>query len=260
MRHHGLARRGFTLIELLVVIAIIGILAAMLFPVFAQAREKARSTACLSNGKQIAEAVLMYAMDYDDQIVPWVIGNWNSSEPWLAALQHTWCWLLQPYVKNRQIFFCPSYSDERLRQIAMDMAHCDPFTMYWYPWSLEPDGSTYSISYAGLCGKGTLSCPRYAWPGSGFAYGALYNSFVWRRLGDVRRPSDTNIIWEGPTMRGADGLIYISWSKCGQGFHFQGQTLIFLDGHAKFVSGNPWAEVFQTNQGEWCSKYYCWDR
>src|SRR5438046_982945 len=64
-RPHG-PERGFTLIELLVVIAIIAILAAILFPVFAQARDKARTTSCLSNGKQLGTALMMYAQDYDE--------------------------------------------------------------------------------------------------------------------------------------------------------------------------------------------------
>ena len=63
------ARHGFTLIELLVVIAIIAILAAILFPVFAQAREKARQVACLSNAKQMGTAAMMYAQDYDEQLM-----------------------------------------------------------------------------------------------------------------------------------------------------------------------------------------------
>jgi len=67
----ALKRKGFTLIELLVVIAIIAILAAILFPVFAQAREKARGISCLSNGKQMGTAIMMYAKDWDEGIVPW---------------------------------------------------------------------------------------------------------------------------------------------------------------------------------------------
>src|ERR1700739_1163477 len=75
--------RGFTLIELLVVIAIIAILAAILFPVFSQAREKARATACLSNLKQIGTATLMYVQDYD--------GVWPTAGPYAAsASPNTW--------------------------------------------------------------------------------------------------------------------------------------------------------------------------
>jgi len=107
-RTHNLTRRGetdlgFTLIELLVVIAIIAILAAILFPVFAQAREAARKVSCLSNTKQIGLGLQMYATDYDDRIVPnnnQVTGS--ASSTWLA-----WPDFLQPYVKNDQIFVCP---------------------------------------------------------------------------------------------------------------------------------------------------------
>jgi prepilin-type N-terminal cleavage/methylation domain-containing protein/prepilin-type processing-associated H-X9-DG protein len=94
-------RKGFTLIELLVVIAIIAILAAILFPVFAKAREKARQTSCLSNEKQICLAILMYVQDYDEMMpapVDW--GAYNSPMPWL----------LYPYVKNWQLFHCPDAS------------------------------------------------------------------------------------------------------------------------------------------------------
>jgi prepilin-type N-terminal cleavage/methylation domain-containing protein/prepilin-type processing-associated H-X9-DG protein len=93
--------RGFTLIELLVVIAIIAILAAILFPVFAQARAKARQTACLSNMKQIGTAVLMYSGDYDESIVP-------SENGAVGVNLTSWPTLIQPYVKNRDVFVCPS--------------------------------------------------------------------------------------------------------------------------------------------------------
>ena len=93
------SRFGFTLIELLVVIAIIAILAAILFPVFARAREKARQTACLSNVKQLSLGAMMYSQDYDEQILPAYLFS-----------GYTWLDLVLPYVKNQQIFVCPSLS------------------------------------------------------------------------------------------------------------------------------------------------------
>ena len=107
--------KGFTLIELLVVIAIIAILAAILFPVFAKAREAARKTACLSNMKQLATAALMYAEDYDENLVPagsryahqhelCINGDtqYRTGTPWVF-----WAIMLMPYVKNDGIFTCP---------------------------------------------------------------------------------------------------------------------------------------------------------
>lgn len=90
-------KRGFTLIELLVVIAIIAILAAILFPVFARAREKARQTSCLSNLKQWGLACMQYAQDYDEKMG----GAYHQSVGYYYTA-------LQPYVKNDQLQFCPS--------------------------------------------------------------------------------------------------------------------------------------------------------
>ena len=104
---------GFTLIELLVVIAIIAILAAILFPVFAQAREAARKTSCISNTKQLGLGTMMYVQDYDEMY---------PCNSWDGALMGTvdndiradrrrftlWMWRIMPYLKNKQILVCPS--------------------------------------------------------------------------------------------------------------------------------------------------------
>ncbi len=99
-------RRGFTLIELLVVIAIIAILAAILFPVFARAREKARQTSCLSNEKQYCLALLMYSQDYDEMVIQGLF-RWDGTGT-CGYDQIPWRIALQPYLKNRQLEECPS--------------------------------------------------------------------------------------------------------------------------------------------------------
>jgi prepilin-type N-terminal cleavage/methylation domain-containing protein len=117
-------RRGFTLIELLVVIAIIAILAAILFPVFAQAREQARKTQCLSNGRQLGTAIMMYAQDYDEAIVGWFKIREYAGQP---LWERFWIGMLNPYVKSevtrppagqvytpggtpKGLYACPSWS------------------------------------------------------------------------------------------------------------------------------------------------------
>jgi prepilin-type N-terminal cleavage/methylation domain-containing protein/prepilin-type processing-associated H-X9-DG protein len=116
-------RQGFTLIELLVVIAIIAILAAILFPVFAQAREKARATSCLSNFKQVALGHLMYVQDYDEKFAPfmWGPGDGGFSYNWETCF--TWPQMVFPYVKNWGIFRCPSDGNANDAQSLADMGY-----------------------------------------------------------------------------------------------------------------------------------------
>lgn len=106
-------RRGFTLIELLVVIAIIAILAAILFPVFARAREKARQSSCLSNVKQIGLATMMYAQDYDEMYqLSWYRAQSADTCHGMCAMTLYTLEALNSYVKNSQIWVCP---DDRTR-------------------------------------------------------------------------------------------------------------------------------------------------
>lgn len=93
--------RGFTLIELLVVIAIIAILAAILFPVFARARENARRASCQSNEKQMALGIMMYVQDYDEKFPM----HWGYNQ---GGVVYSWPVTTQPYTKSKQLYFCPS--------------------------------------------------------------------------------------------------------------------------------------------------------
>jgi prepilin-type N-terminal cleavage/methylation domain-containing protein/prepilin-type processing-associated H-X9-DG protein len=99
---------AFTLIELLVVIAIIAILAAILFPVFARARDQARKTTCLSNLKQLGLGMTMYASDYDDQAVPWTLRLNNKDLNDANGVSLSWDRLIQPYIKSNAVLACPS--------------------------------------------------------------------------------------------------------------------------------------------------------
>lgn len=125
---------GFTLIELLVVIAIIAILAAILFPVFAQAREKARQTSCLSNNRQYATAALMYVQDYDETFP--MSANMNGD------CVATFYWAVVPYVKNDQVTVCPSESQAiRIAElVGVPCATTPPFTSYTVNYAVFVNG------------------------------------------------------------------------------------------------------------------------
>jgi prepilin-type N-terminal cleavage/methylation domain-containing protein/prepilin-type processing-associated H-X9-DG protein len=117
-------RRAFTLIELLVVIAIIAILAAILFPVFARARERGMASACLSNGRQIGMAFMQYADDNDGRLP--LTGHSGASESWINTIQ--------PYIHSRQIYRCPSDLStnwDRPLEGEEDTRHSSYFLNHW---------------------------------------------------------------------------------------------------------------------------------
>lgn len=140
-----MAHRGFTLIELLVVIAIVAILAALIFPVFARARGKARETQCASNLKQLGLAIEMYASDHDD-LFPFAVDAPDSHCPEIWASFPQWQSLisqmprlkdvLQPYTKNREVFHCAS-------DRGYDHLENTPYEIPAQPTAFEGVGSSY---------------------------------------------------------------------------------------------------------------------
>jgi prepilin-type N-terminal cleavage/methylation domain-containing protein/prepilin-type processing-associated H-X9-DG protein len=135
-------QNGFTLIELLVVIAIIAILAAILFPVFAQAREKARQSVCLSNMKQVGTGLMMYAQDYDESLP---VQTNQVQKFWLDSAPANWDRAIYPYVKNRQVYICPSTGKET------------------YPgYQPSPDGETSYMGNAVVMGRALAVVPNPA--------------------------------------------------------------------------------------------------
>lgn len=206
--------KGFTLIELLVVIAIIAILAAILFPVFAQAREGARRTACLSNLKQLGTAFQMYQQDYDGHFhkgenitTPAVngFGAHNDIDGWTE-----WPWFYGPYVKNVGVFDCPSSPDGTENLTGINWGN---------------DGN-YGYNYDGL----TRDVNNPA-----------------RIDAEIERPAETFVFFDcGDTSVRAgennwDGLMEeldLDWDSKREGaIRHQGRTnVVFADGHAKSVT------------------------
>src|SRR5206468_4341855 len=136
MKRFTVRGRGFTLIELLVVIAIIAILAAILFPVFAQARERARMSVCLSNTRQIGTGLMMYVQDYDETF-PYIRFHGNGAKQ--GTFTYIWKNAIRPYVKSLDVFACPSNPYSRT---VPGMSGTDPITtvgMNGEGWEMEPE-------------------------------------------------------------------------------------------------------------------------
>jgi prepilin-type N-terminal cleavage/methylation domain-containing protein/prepilin-type processing-associated H-X9-DG protein len=226
MRIHS--HRGFTLIELLVVIAIIAILAGIIFPVFAQARVKAQQARCASNLKQMAQAMLMYAQDHDEcfntPYVPWVWACQTSGAS-LSFFHHLW----YPYVKNRDVFFCPQLRYDWNCPYVLSPPHTD-------------ESRKAATSYGLTCLVADMS------PGTSYPY-------IGMTLSQMKRPAQMAALSEGlypethrflgplpnnplPPSLWCASTMYLE-------VHNGGVNVAYFDGHVKWMSSKKyWAPSY----------------
>ena len=206
-------RRGFTLIELLVVIAIIAILAAILFPVFARAREKARMASCQSNMKELALGVLMYIQDYDERLP----GMYQD----IPAPITYQCWTgsIYPYVKNGQVYICPSAN-----QAASSSVY--PFDA-GAPWNGNGWEHTWG-SYG--CNTRIMDC------------------HIGVNQADIEDPAGTIMLAEAHTSYlvcdpSQPGYAPGTWYNYITMAHFDGSNVAWVDGHVKWMRDTELSKV-----------------
>jgi prepilin-type N-terminal cleavage/methylation domain-containing protein len=263
--------RGFTLIELLVVIAIIAILAAILFPVFAQARDKARSAACLSQAKQIGLAAHMYAQDYDET---WVMYSYGVEAPDVYSNGFgdgyalvDWEYSLQPYIKNRDVFVCPSKDAVNLyyeiwpngkdnppnpANKDADCPGCQKTSWCWNAINPGPDGWPAAIKLdptfdpSNKSGYISKIDPDAYWNGDSVPDALIENSAgsIWIMEGiwtDLGADSGTDYGWitlqNNRKVKGSGGSFHGFYTRDR---HSEGFNAIYGDSHAKW---NRWGST-----------------
>jgi prepilin-type N-terminal cleavage/methylation domain-containing protein len=265
-------RNGFTLIELLVVIAIIAILAAILFPVFAQARAKARQTSCLSNVKQIGLGMMMYTQDYDETLTVDAWDGWNKGSSYAACSRDNPLIRaeakIDPYIKNSQIFACPS---SLISGVSWDSGRG---TCRWNSWGF-PDFMCYPgdtsrgkpLSYGwnawvfwgtdgsgvGNCKVAPVSLAMIVAPAGKIMFGDGTHTQLY-----VDRMTFTNYTASSSPANASNAKVYWPFDAVGGSKepivpdkhtrHSLGQNFAFLDGHGKWIqysnfTGKPGATV-----------------
>jgi prepilin-type N-terminal cleavage/methylation domain-containing protein/prepilin-type processing-associated H-X9-DG protein len=197
-RFENRIHQGFTLIELLVVIAIIAILAAILFPVFARARENARRSSCMSNEKQLGLGFMMYVQDYDEKypLLAYLNGEMTTC-PNGTPCQNIWATRIYPYVKSVQVFNCPSDNGK-----------------LWNGNNEVKDNQSYGANFRLLTDTGATPIASVEKPSE---------TVLLADSGGNRR----YIIWPIYLVAGAD--IYSVSDR-----HLDGANIVFADGHVKW--------------------------
>lgn len=263
-------RRAFTLIELLVVIAIIAILAAILFPVFAQAKAAAKKSVCISNLKQQSLGVIQYMGDSDDagpQALPNILGGWNQGYigwqfPCSSGEANTDCleWgnAVQPYMKSTAILVCPSVTG---KWNPYGNGGTTPSTSYTYNGNMQFSSETSVVAPATtvMLWSGLLS---NSWNGRIWASPLLScddpkSSCVYQTNNGGNTCSG-NGCSDGPVVYGG----YPSYNKW---IHSRGDTFAYVDGHAKYrtlngdYTSDPWSVTTSTGDMLQGGGYGWWD-
>lgn len=220
-----LRTRGFTLIELLIVISIIAVLSAILFPVFARARENARRSSCISNLHQIGLAMIMYTQDYDGHLVPQYIKYLPASSKPASYTKYLsphsdgsvnvyWPSILNSYINNYQIFDCPN------------SPRSTPNSFYG---SYDINTNISKLSLAAF-DKPSITYAIMDWSSTlGYASSQrMTTTGSWRYLPGVGDISG----WDCDGESGATG------NDCMHGRHFDGINMTFADGHVKWLKSS----------------------
>jgi prepilin-type N-terminal cleavage/methylation domain-containing protein/prepilin-type processing-associated H-X9-DG protein len=254
--HNRSRRPGFTLVELLVVTAIISVLAAMLFPVFAQSKEAAKSTEDLSNLRQLAQGTLIYILDADEVFLP--VGASEEDYTWSPARNSKvdargrpwkgWGLRLAPYVKSYEVFRSPFFPKQA--QFSGDCAHASGMQLtnnYSLNWMLGSDGSY---------GNGSDKSDPYAWSPDGTRrFSRPLNE------ADIQAPANTiTFLQAGSVLPYAQGWGCLHSTLESSDFnnqiqqytfHNDGANMAFADGHGKFFSDPRMSPMYKGKDRRW---------